>query len=119
MARTDQLLDVLFNLQKSKHPSGASTGCLPVSLQLSLSLSLRLTPPFISSSTIYVVLSTCYLVLRSSISLCCLWFCPSFSHRGQNLTAPEAAKIPSMRLKRLNLPSFPQTFHSSIAAFFF
>lgn len=39
MARTDQLLDVLFNLQKSKHPSGASTGCLPVSLQLSLSLS--------------------------------------------------------------------------------
>lgn len=113
MAHADQLLDVLFNLQKSQHPSGATTGCLPISLQLSLALSLCLTPPFISSSTISVVLSSCSPFCHS-IKLCCLSFCPSFSRWGQNFDSPEAAKIPSVHLKCLNLP-----FHSSIAAFFF
>lgn len=82
MVRTDQLLDVLLNLQKSQHPSGATTGCLPVSLQLFLSL--RLTPPFISSSTISVVLSSCYLVLRAvtQLAFTAFRFVPLFHTRG-------------------------------------
>ena len=57
MARTDQLLDVLFNRQQSQLPSRATTGCLPISLQLPLFF-------FISPSTISVLLSCCYLVPR-------------------------------------------------------
>lgn len=82
MARTDQLLDVLLNLQKSQHPSGATTGCLPVSLQLSLSLSPFHSPFYLQLNYLCsaVKLLSCSPFCHS-ISLCCLSFCPSFSHR--------------------------------------
>lgn len=85
MARTDQLLGVLLHPRPRQHPSGASAGRLPVSLQLSFPPS---DSPFISSSTISVALSSRYRVLRSvtQLAFADFRFVALFSSRGRKST---------------------------------